>query len=84
MPYGARSPRLNYRNRHQVTHAFAAIFFNLVQTLPDELVRNEAAWKVWYSENEPEEVPVPSFEGRLAVDPSVGAFFRLLLVRCEL
>ena len=51
------------------------------QTLPDELVRNEAAWKLWYAENEPEEVPVPYFEGRLAADPSVGAFYRLLLVR---
>lgn len=51
------------------------------QTLPDELARNEAAWKLWYAENEPEEVPVPYFEGRLAADPSVGAFYRLLLVR---
>lgn len=52
-----------------------------MQSLPDELVRNEAAWKLWYAENEPEEVPVPYFEGRLAADPSVGAFYRLLLVR---
>lgn len=44
-------------------------------------MRNEAAWKLWYAENEPEEVPVPNFEGRLAADPSVGAFYRLLLVR---
>lgn len=54
---------------------------NNYQTLPDELARNEAAWKLWYAENEPEEVPVPYFEGRLAADPSVGAFYRLLLVR---
>ncbi|CAM9275766.1 unnamed protein product, partial [Hapterophycus canaliculatus] len=53
----------------------------LFKTLPDELVRNETAWKLWYAENEPEEVPVPTFEGRLAADPSVGAFYRLLLVR---
>lgn len=53
----------------------------VLQTLPDELTRNEASWKTWYAENEPEEVPVPSFEGRLAADPSVGAFYRLLLIR---
>ncbi|CAN0142261.1 unnamed protein product, partial [Pylaiella littoralis] len=53
----------------------------LFKTLPDELVRHEASWKLWYTENEPEEVPVPHFEGRLAADPSVGAFYRLLLVR---
>lgn len=53
----------------------------LSQTLPDELTRNEASWKLWYAENEPEGVPVPCFEGRLAADPSVGAFYRLLLIR---
>ncbi|CAN0438741.1 unnamed protein product [Ascophyllum nodosum] len=53
----------------------------LFQNLPNELVRNEEAWRMWYAENEPEEVPVPYFEARLATDPSVGAFYRLLLVR---
>ncbi|CBN78680.1 dynein heavy chain [Ectocarpus siliculosus] len=53
----------------------------MFKSLPDEIIRNEAAWKLWYAENEPEEIPVPYFEGRLAADPSVGAFYRLLLVR---
>ncbi|CAM9708915.1 unnamed protein product, partial [Ectocarpus fasciculatus] len=53
----------------------------MFKTLPDEIIRNEVSWKLWYAENEPEEIPVPYFEGRLAADPSVGAFYRLLLVR---
>ena len=36
----------------------------IMKQLPDELIRNEAAWRAWYTENEPETVSVPHFETR--------------------
>ena len=54
----------------------------IMKQLPDELIRNEAAWRAWYTENEPETVSVPHFETRFSTDTGgVGAFYRMLLVR---
>ena len=52
------------------------------QSLPEEIVRNEAVWKEWFADNEPETCPVPVYDSR--VDASMGsdgAFLKLLLVR---
>merc|ERR1711988_385802 len=55
---------------------------SVFKQLPDEMVRNEEAWKAWCNENEPEAMPVPHYESRLSTDlGGGGAFFRMLLVR---
>jgi dynein heavy chain, axonemal len=52
------------------------------RTLPDTIIRNEAMWKRWYEENEPESTPVPDLEAELTGDPRLGHWRRLLLIRC--
>merc|ERR1711871_305747 len=51
------------------------------RTLPDTIIRNEAMWKRWYEENEPESTPVPDLEAELASDSRMGHWRRLLLIR---
>jgi dynein heavy chain len=46
------------------------------------MTRNEAAWKKWIDENEPEKCPVPDgYEEKLSTEGGVGQFQRLCLVR---
>ena len=45
-----------------------------MKQLPDELIRNEAAWRAWYTENEPETVSVPHFETRFSTDTGSAPF----------
>lgn len=47
----------------------------------DFIQRNEANWKKWFDENEPESVPVPDYEERLNMDRTMGPFLRLIIVR---
>ena len=51
------------------------------RSLPEDLVRNEAPWKVWFESNMPEVEEVPDFESRLVEEPKMGAWFRLLIIR---
>ena len=51
------------------------------QGLPSEMAANEAMWKRWYEDNEPEQMPIPDYEVRLAENHETGPFLRLLLVR---
>ncbi|KAJ8610701.1 hypothetical protein CTAYLR_005659 [Chrysophaeum taylorii] len=54
------------------------------RTLPDDIARDQAEWRAWVGENEPETKPVPgSYETHFAAaaDTQKGAFCRLLLVR---
>eukprot|EP00971_Amphidinium_carterae_P111738 2212984-Amphidinium_carterae.1 len=44
--------------------------------------RNEASWRKWYDENEPENMPVPDYEERINMERTLGPFIRLVLVRC--
>merc|ERR1719253_2496953 len=48
----------------------------------DFLARNEASWRKWFDENEPESCPVPDYEDRLTVEKTLGSFLRMTLVRC--
>jgi dynein heavy chain, axonemal len=43
--------------------------------------RNEASWKRWFDENEPERCPVPDYEERIVMERTVGYFIRFVLVR---
>jgi dynein heavy chain len=49
--------------------------------LADNIQRNEAAWRKWFDENEPEDAPVPDMEDRLLGERTLGAFLRLVIVR---
>ena len=49
--------------------------------LPDSLGKNEAAWKKWMEDNEPENLPIPDYEDRLICLKNLGHSIRLCLVR---
>ena len=54
----------------------------IFKQLPEELMRNDAAWRSWYAENEPEARDIPMYETRFTADKaSIGQFSRMLLVR---
>jgi len=55
------------------------VFF---REIPDFMQRNEAAWRKWYDENEPEGVPIPDYDERINMDRTLGPFLRLVVVRC--
>lgn len=54
------------------------IFF---REIVDMITRNEANWRKWYDENEPEGCAVPDLEERLTMERSLGPMMRLVLVR---
>ena len=41
------------------------VFF---REIVDFMQRNEAAWRKWYDENEPESVPIPDYDERINMD----------------
>ena len=43
---------------------------------------NENAWKRWYTDNEPETLPIPDYQQRIDEQRDIGPFLKLLLVRC--
>jgi dynein heavy chain len=43
---------------------------------------NEAAWKRWYSDNEPERMPLPDYQQKVDAESDIGPFLKLLLMRC--
>jgi dynein heavy chain len=63
-------------------HAFGQEQLLFFREIVDFISRNEAAWKKWYDENEPESCPVPDYEERLVMEKTLGPFVRLALVRC--
>jgi len=50
--------------------------------LTSDMTGNEAMWRRWYEDNEPEQMHLPDYENRFADVEEVGPFLRLLLVRC--
>jgi len=62
-------------------HPFGADQMLFYREIIDQVTRNEAAWKKWFDENEPESCPVPDYEDRLAMDRTLGPFLRLCIVR---
>ncbi|CAM9799127.1 unnamed protein product [Ectocarpus fasciculatus] len=49
--------------------------------LPNDMISNEAMWRRWYEDNEPEAINIPDYESRIAEVKDIGPFFKLLLVR---
>jgi dynein heavy chain len=49
--------------------------------LPNEMSGNEAMWRRWYEDNEPEAMMIPDYENRIAENEEIGPFLKLLLVR---
>jgi dynein heavy chain len=49
--------------------------------LPNEMAGNDAMWRRWYEDNEPETMAIPDYEQRIADDQVSGPFKKLLLVR---
>jgi dynein heavy chain len=62
-------------------HGFGPDQMTFFRELCDFLQRNEAAWRKWFDENEPEGVPVPDYEERIMMERTLGPFLRLVLVR---
>jgi len=49
--------------------------------LATDMIGNEAMWKRWYEDNEPEQMAIPDYEQRIAEQTDTGPFLKLLLVR---
>jgi len=62
-------------------HGFGPEHLGLFRDITEILQRNEAQWRKWYDENEPENCAVPDYEERLSMERSLGPFLRLVLVR---
>merc|ERR1719478_888746 len=54
------------------------LFFRDITEL---LQRNEAMWRKWFDENEPESCQVPDYEERIQMERVIGTFVRMVLVR---
>jgi dynein heavy chain len=63
-------------------HTFGQEQLLFFREIVDFMGRNEASWRKWYDENEPESCPVPDYEERLVMEKTLGNFVRLALVRC--
>lgn len=50
-------------------------------TLPTDMAANEAMWRRWYEDNEPEQIPLPDYESKINEVAVIGPFYKLLLVR---
>jgi dynein heavy chain len=61
--------------------ALSKSYPSFFKALPDSIAKNEALWRRWYEDNEPEAQNIPDFETPIAEDTSIGPFLRLLLVR---
>jgi len=49
--------------------------------LATDMIANEAMWKRWYEDNEPEQMAIPEYEQKIAEQADIGPFLKLLLVR---
>mmetsp|Transcript_17913 Transcript_17913/g.16185 ORF Transcript_17913/g.16185 Transcript_17913/m.16185 type:complete len:3436 (+) Transcript_17913:1-10308(+) len=49
--------------------------------LPNDLVANEAMWRRWYEDNEPESMIIPDYEQKINELPVLGPFYKLFLIR---
>ncbi|OQS07437.1 dynein heavy chain [Thraustotheca clavata] len=50
-------------------------------SLPHDMTSNEAMWRRWYEDNEPENTMIPDYENRIAENEQIGPYLKLLLVR---
>ncbi|CAD7937238.1 unnamed protein product [Amoebophrya sp. A120] len=69
---------LNLLNLSRHPFGSGVIFY---REIVDNISKNEAAWKRWFDENEPEGCPVPDYEERLTMERALGPIMRMVLVR---
>ena len=50
--------------------------------LIEDIIANDAMWKRWYEDNEPERMAIPDYEQKFREQSDIGPFLKLLLVRC--
>merc|ERR1711904_34243 len=62
-------------------HGFGVDSTLFFREIIEFIQRNEAAWRKWFDENEPEGCPVPDYEERLVMERTLGYFIRMCLVR---
>merc|ERR1712151_754782 len=62
-------------------HTFGVDQMLFFREIIDFIQRNEANWRKWFDENDPESVPVPDYEERIGQERVLGPFLRLVLVR---
>merc|ERR550514_821501 len=62
-------------------HQFGQEQLIFYREIVDFISRNEATWKKWFDENEPESCPVPDYEERLVMEKTLGYIIRMVLVR---
>jgi dynein heavy chain len=49
--------------------------------LPSEMSANEAVWRRWYEDNEPESIAIPDYESRIGEQGAIGGFLKLTIIR---
>jgi dynein heavy chain len=62
-------------------HTFGVDQVQFFREIVDFIQRNEASWRKWFDENEPESVPVPDYEERINMERTLGPFLRLTITR---
>ncbi|PFH32513.1 putative dynein gamma chain, flagellar outer arm [Besnoitia besnoiti] len=62
-------------------HGFGRDQIQFFCELPEVLSKNEAQWKKFLEDNEPEKLSVPDYEDRIKTQKPLGAFIRLCLLR---
>merc|ERR1712048_674719 len=62
-------------------HPFGVDQMFFFREIIDYMQRNEAGWRKWFDENEPESVPVPDYEDRINMERTLGPFLRMVIVR---
>jgi dynein heavy chain len=55
-------------------HQFGVDQVLFYREIVDLMQHNEASWRKWFDENEPERCPVPDYEDRLIVEKTLGFF----------
>jgi len=55
--------------------------FKFYANLGNDMVANEAMWRRYYEDNEPEAMNIPDYEVKINDTPKIGPFLKLLLVR---
>jgi len=62
-------------------HVFGSEQVPFYRDLVMAIKSDEAAWKKWFDENEPERAEVPEYEDRITSFKTLGPFLRLVIVR---
>eukprot|EP00928_Gymnodinium_smaydae_P036015 TRINITY_DN25241_c1_g1_i2.p1 TRINITY_DN25241_c1_g1~~TRINITY_DN25241_c1_g1_i2.p1 ORF type:complete len:985 (+),score=107.84 TRINITY_DN25241_c1_g1_i2:410-2956(+) len=65
-------------SRHQFGQTDGAFYGDIIECI----THNEAEWRTWFMQDDPESRPLPDYEKRLACAQKHSAFLRLVILRC--